>query len=219
MSTHLSVCLSVCLPVRSTVCLSISVCPSVHLSVCLSIHLYAHLSVCMSICLSICLSIHPPVCPSLSVRPSTCLYVCPSVRTPICLSVCPSVCPYACLSVRPSACHCQPCMMFQPVRQPVPSDTSPRLTAKFSPRKFIPGPTPPPTLGVNSKEQSKALLKSMFDASAPDMSTFRVLYNLEVRYCVMFVSRQFNISVGGNIWTLIWQSISCKFHGNVTDLC
>ncbi|XP_064607447.1 ubiquitin carboxyl-terminal hydrolase 24-like isoform X2 [Liolophura sinensis] len=58
-------------------------------------------------------------------------------------------------------------------QSPSTDDVSPRS----SPKKTTLSPTPSP---APSSKCPKDTLKSLFDANAPDMSTFRVLYNLEV---------------------------------------
>ena len=184
------------------------------------------LALCLSPPLSLALSLPLSVSLSVSLSPLSlflCLPLSVSLSRSLSLSLSLSLSPktkfqhkvyhgenaiYSCS--RPSVCHSlSPLHLFQPGRQPVLGDTSPRLTAKFSPRKFIPGPTPPPALGANSKDNAKDILKSMFDASAPDMSTFRVLYNLEVSHQCQLT----DVCVSVNSLILIQQR--SLFHGQL----
>ena len=79
-----------------TLSVHLSVCLFVRSSVCQSVHLSVSLFICLSVCLFVCLSVHLSVC--LSVR----LFICLSV----CSSVCLSVCLFICLSVHLSVCLC-----------------------------------------------------------------------------------------------------------------
>ena len=60
-----------------------------------------------------------------------------------------------------------------------PDDASPRVSPRASPRKY----TCSPTSTNAAKPALKELLRILFDATSPNMSTFRVLYNLEVSGC------------------------------------
>ena len=72
--------------------------------------------------------------------------------------------------------------VLQGLRQGSPEAVprSPKASPRSSPRKFVPGPTPSST-SAYARSTPKELLRSLFDATAENMSTFRVLYNLEVR--------------------------------------
>lgn len=77
------------------------------------------------------------------------------------------------------------CFVQQAVRQPSPEEASPRASPRSSPRKFAANPTVPAGAAAtsapsNNLRQPKDILKNLFDSSAKDMSSFRVLYNLEV---------------------------------------
>ena len=71
-------------------------------------------------------------------------------------------------------------LFLQLLRQPSPEE--PNLSPRGSPRKFTPSPTPQNS--NNKPTSTKEVLKSLFDSAAPDMSTFRVLYNLEVKMMI-----------------------------------
>ena len=73
-----------------------------------------------------------------------------------------------------------PCLDQKVLRQPSP-EVSPKLSPRSSPRKFVPGPAPTqnPTSSL-SQQAPQDVLRVLFDANASSMSSFRVLYNLEV---------------------------------------
>lgn len=59
-------------------------------------------------------------------------------------------------------------------------EVSPKASPRASPRKYILGHVPP--LQPVPKVIVKDTIRAMFDAQAPGMSPFRVLYNLEVKF-------------------------------------
>jgi ubiquitin carboxyl-terminal hydrolase 9/24 len=62
-----------------------------------------------------------------------------------------------------------------------PEENSPRLSPRNSPRKyFVSSSTSSSPSSSLQRQTPQKILKRLFDASQPGMSSFRVLYNLEV---------------------------------------
>ena len=74
-------------------------------------------------------------------------------------------------------------------------DLSPKISPRSSPRKVTPSPTSTMERHNKTNNNTKETLSNLFDSSNTDMSTFRVLYNLEVSLMQLIEHSQMSVKM------------------------